>query len=234
LLLVALAGCGGEDECWMDLPGPGVARTIAIGGEDELYVAGEADEDLFISKYDASGVEQWTRQLGSPEYDYVTAVTTDARGDVHVVGVTFGALDGNAHDGEDGDPFVTKFDGAGAKLWTRQFGLGAKDRASGVASDGRGAVYVAAATASGLSEDDLRGFLVKFDADGVMAWSRQLDGEMPTNATAVTTDADGNAYVAGYVGIKQNEDLPHYTHFVLVTKVDPSGAAQWTYRGEGF
>ena len=70
--------------------------------------------DLFVVKYDTSGVKQWARQLGTATSDYGRSVATDTSGNIYVTGFTDGALDGQASAGGN-DVFVVKYDSNGNK-----------------------------------------------------------------------------------------------------------------------
>ena len=70
--------------------------------------------DLFVVKYNSSGVKQWTQQLGTTSNDMGSDITSDSSGNVYVKGYTYGGLDGNPNAGEQ-DSFVVKFDENGNK-----------------------------------------------------------------------------------------------------------------------
>jgi hypothetical protein len=71
--------------------------------------------DFFITKYDSSGVKQFTKQLGVSGRDTSGfSVASDANGNVFVAGTTFGGLDGNSLTGTS-DFFVTKYNSSGVK-----------------------------------------------------------------------------------------------------------------------
>ncbi|RYZ42350.1 MAG: hypothetical protein EOO71_08370 [Myxococcaceae bacterium] len=84
--------------------------------------------------------------------------------------------------------------------WVRQLGAHRDEQANAVAVSGTG-VYVAGQTTSRLGADPQAGgqdaFLARYDTDGNLQWVRQLGTAQMDRATAVATDADGNAYVAG-------------------------------------
>ena len=53
------------------------------------------DRDLFVIKYDSSGIKQWTQQIGTSSYDPAFGIATDSSANVYVTGATSGGLDGN-------------------------------------------------------------------------------------------------------------------------------------------
>jgi hypothetical protein len=129
ILAIALSGCGGgktggtvPDRPWtrqLGTAGKDQGRGIAVDAGGNIYVTGytggeldgnknAGDEDLFLVKYDPSGIKQWTRQLGTASYDAGTAVAVDNRGNIYATGYTEGGLDGNTNAGEF-DAFLIKF-----------------------------------------------------------------------------------------------------------------------------
>lgn len=68
------------------------------------------------------------------------------------------------------DGVLVKYDPAGVKQWTMQFGTASGDEASDVSVDANGNIYVAGGTEGGLDGNtnagDYDGFLVKYDANG--------------------------------------------------------------------
>jgi len=70
--------------------------------------------DFFITKYDASGVKQWTRQLGTAGNESANALTSDAAGNVYATGYTDGALDGQTSAGSF-DFCIVKYQADGRK-----------------------------------------------------------------------------------------------------------------------
>jgi hypothetical protein len=83
--------------------------------------SGNITSDIFVAKFNPSGGAVWLRQYGTPNNDDAWGVTTDSLGNVFVTGYTYGNMDGNVGTGL-ADIFGTKFDSAGNKLATVQFG----------------------------------------------------------------------------------------------------------------
>jgi hypothetical protein len=53
-------------------------------------------EDIYLSKYDASGNHQWTQQMGTPRNEDSHGVSADGQGNVFISGLSDGNLGGNA------------------------------------------------------------------------------------------------------------------------------------------
>ena len=130
---VMLVSCGGGDAPrWIGTKQMGVAEQVTLGNSvttdvnGNVYVAGyttggldgntlTGTRDFFVTKYDSSGVTQYTRQLGvAGKNTYGWSVATDASGNVYVAGYTNGGLDGNTQTGTQ-DFFVTKYTSSGVK-----------------------------------------------------------------------------------------------------------------------
>jgi hypothetical protein len=215
---------------------------VATDAGGNVYVAGFTEgtldgqtsaggSDLFVVKYDASGVRQWTRQLGTAAEDVGLSVATDAGGNVYVAGYTAGALDGQTSAGGS-DLFVVKYDASGVRQWTRQLGTAAEDYGSGVATDASGNVYVTGSTEGALDGQTSAGgydlFVVKYDASGVRQWTRQLGTAAWDAGYDVATDAGGNVYVAGYTEGALDGQTSAGGLDLIVVKYDSSGVRQWT------
>ena len=78
--------------------------TGYTGGGLDGTNAGHAD--LFVVKYNSSGVKQWTQQLGTSSSEDGEGITSDSSGNVYVTGSTSGGLDG---DNYGTDIFIIKY-----------------------------------------------------------------------------------------------------------------------------
>jgi hypothetical protein len=102
------------------------SASVATDTNGNVYVAGYTHGgldgntltgtiDFFVTKYDSSGVKQFTKQMGvTAKGTYSASVATDANGNVYVAGNTYGGLDGNTVTGTQ-DSFVTKYNSSGVK-----------------------------------------------------------------------------------------------------------------------
>jgi hypothetical protein len=188
-IVTLLTACGGGVPPWIGTKQLGVAgqntygESVATDANGNVYVAGAntggldgntltGTTDFFVTKYDSSGLKQYTRQLGvTGKETSGSSVATDANGNVFVAGSTNGGLDGNTLTGT-GDFFVTKYDSSGVKQYTRQLGVaGPGAYVLSVATDADGNVYVAGFTTGGLDGNTLTGtadfFVTKYNSSGV-------------------------------------------------------------------
>ncbi|MFP2906569.1 SBBP repeat-containing protein [Pyxidicoccus sp. 3LFB2] len=213
---------------------------------EEIYVAGFTDgsvdgtpemggREALLTKYRYTGVRQWTRQLGAPGVNTEGyGVAVDGADNSFLVGSVNGGLDGNVRAGTF-DAFVSKYDAAGNRLWTRQLGAaGAATHARRASTDGAGNVYVSGWTTGALDGNVRMGpqdfFVVKYDGAGNKQWTRQL-GAPGTDVWLYgsATDAAGNVYLAGYSGGGLDGN-PNTTTSIdaFVSKFSPTGVKQWT------
>ncbi|MCH7791886.1 MAG: hypothetical protein IID31_06365 [Planctomycetes bacterium] len=157
--------------------------------------------DAFLARYDETGHRLWIRQFGTSMGDGATSLAPDGAGGVIVVGVTGGSL-GGPNAGR-GDVFLARYNGAGERLWIRQFGTSEPDWAFALAPDGAGGVIVAGTTEGSLGGANagyVDAFLARYDGAGHRLWLRQFGTSMDDIARALAADGTGGVVVAGYTG----------------------------------
>ena len=200
--------------------------TFGAGEDNEtqLTVKGSSDGDnMFIAKYDPSGLLVWAKQADGVE-SIGRSIATDSPGNSYITGlfegtVTFGA-------GEDNETvlrvkgtsainnmFVAKYDRNGSLLWAKQVS-GDFASGEGVSTDNRGNDYVTGyflgMMTFGAGEDkqivltaeQYDFFIAKYDPNGKLLWAKQaFTGSSPSNASGngIANDGGGNSYVTGNV-----------------------------------
>ena len=96
-----------------------------VDSSDNIYVTGSTSggldgntnsgiHDIFLVKYNSSGIKQWTNQLGTSSGEQGYGVTVDSSDNIYVTGTTGGGLDGNTNSGGS-DIFLMKFNSDGVK-----------------------------------------------------------------------------------------------------------------------
>ena len=153
-----------------------------VDSSDNIYVTGSTSggldgntnsgiHDIFLVKYNSSGVKQWTKQLGTSSTDVGNGVTVDSSDNIYVTGLTSGGLDGNTNSGGY-DLFLVKYNSSGTKQWTKQLGSTSSDVGFRVSVDSSDNIYVTGYTEGGLDGNTNAGgmdiFLVKYNSDGVL------------------------------------------------------------------
>jgi hypothetical protein len=200
-------------------------------------------------------VISYSTYLGGTAQSAVTALAVDPAGSLYAAGWTE-AIDfpvSNAIQAVNRggvDAFVFKLNPTGSTLlYATYIGGRGDDRATGIAVDSAGQIYIAGSTASadfplvssirpalGGTRD---AFAVKLNAIGnLMVYSTFLGGSGYDAATAIAVDAAGNAYVAGDT---QSANFPLLNPVqsifggrtdVFVTSLTPAGAISFsTYLG---
>jgi hypothetical protein len=199
------------------------AQTFgSIGGPN----AG-ANADIVLRLYDAAGNVQWTRQLGTPNYDSTHGLTTDGFGNVYITGGTGGNLFGTG--AGDQDAFVSKYNSAGALVWSRQFGTPDFDAASGVSFDRLGHIYVAGSTDDALAGSGATGYAYvrKYDTDGNLLWTSQFGDPQQFGVDEISADTLGNVFAIGY-GTADTTNSGWYDGFI--NKLDANGNVVWKHQ----
>jgi hypothetical protein len=223
--------------------GISIASALGIDSSGNVYVTGFTSagldgqtqaglRDIFYSKYDSSGNLLWTLQDGGPSgLVYGNAVAVDSKGFIYFGGTTNIALDGQALHGAQ-DFFVTKYDTGGNRIWTLQDGAtNGLNWLYGIAADSSGNILMTGAGNVGLDglppPTGYAYFLTKYTSAGARIWTVQ-DGAKSVSATAVTTDAQNNAYVVGTTSQSIDGKIVLGTSDVFVTKYSQNGNRIWT------
>lgn len=157
----------------------------------------------------------WGLQFGSVDGDTCNGATTDAAGNVYVVGMTHRWIDGERAP----LAWVIKFDDAGQRLWRRLLKKPLFN-AVGIAADATGNVVVTGTA-------DFDAFAAKYDKNGRLLWWRHLGSAGDFDASnAVAIDVHGNVYIAGetygsLAGRYRGEED------AFLAKYDADGRLQW-------
>ena len=144
-------------------------------------------------------------------------MATDASGNVYSSGDTRGSL--GAENAGTWDIILSKHNGSGDLLWTRQLGTAEEDVSFGVATDASGNVY-----ASGYTKGSLDGenagrsdvFLAKYDDSGHLLWTHQVGTPESDIGHDVATNASGDVYISGWTqGDLENQNAGGMDAFIV-------------------
>jgi uncharacterized delta-60 repeat protein len=185
--------------------GPGIsddaATAAAADKSGNVYVAGFSRSsvsgyDFLTVKYDPSGVLQWASRYDGPSGgdDIVSAIATDAAGNVYVTGYSYDSS------GATSEFATVKYDPAGGQAWVGRYAglLESNNFAFALAVSNSGDVFVTgtAGDSSGAAYDYLT---TKYNSGGAEQWNARYSGSGDGGdfANAVAVDSSGNAYVTG-------------------------------------
>ncbi|BBO31877.1 SBBP repeat-containing protein [Lacipirellula parvula] len=184
-------------------------------------------QDGYVSKYAVDGTLLWTRQFGTTGHDIAFSVSADGLGNVYAAGYTAGNL-GGANAGFL-DVFVTKYSASGTLLWTQQLGSIGDEIAYGISADGLGNVYVGGYTTdvlAGTSAGGYDAFVCKYDASGVLLWTRQFGVVGQDMVTGVSADGLGGVYLSGHTYGSLGGASAGLSD-AFIAKYDASGTQLW-------
>ncbi len=185
-----------------------LASAIAVDSNGDVVVTGHSMGsgglyDYATIKYANNGIPLWTNRYNGPGNgsDYPVALAMDGNGNVFVTGASRAVVGYY-------DYATIKYSSAGVPLWTNRFnGSGNdEDRATAVAVDGSGNVFVA-----GYSWENSGGIVfvvIKYSNDGVPLWTNRCDdGFGNSGNSAIALDGNGNVFLTGgYLTVKYSNN----------------------------
>jgi hypothetical protein len=214
--------------------------AVAPDGSGGAYVTGGTGGDLagpnlgvrdvFLARYSSGGARMWIRQFGTPVGDEAFGLSSDGAGGVFVVGRTVGNM-GASHAGG-GDAFITRIDGDGNQLWSRQLGTVELDEARAVVPDGLGGAIVTGHTRGslgGVNAGDFDIFLANYDSGGNRAWLRQIGTSGQDQAWVLEADGDGGAFIGAHTAGSLSGPLGGVLDAV-VGRFDNVGRQNWMHQ----
>jgi len=179
------------------------------GGFDTSHNGGY---DIFVAKLTSVGDHTWSTYMGGSSDDHGTAIAVDDSGGVYVTGDT--SSPGWASGGFDTlhgldaseDIFVARLTSDGDHVWSTYMGGSDTDRATDIALNGSGGIYVTGWTGSapwvsGGFDTSHNGFydaiVAKLTSAGGHVWSSYLGGSDHDYGFGMAVDGSGGVYLTG-------------------------------------
>ena len=189
-------------------PGAGTTTLTSNGGDD-----------IFITKFDASGNLVWARSMGDTLNEYGYSIGVDGTGNVYTTGHFSGTVDFDpgvatttiSSNGNE-DIFVSKLDANGNFVWAKNIGGTTSDFGRAMTVDANGNVFVTgyfdgtsdfdpnAGTVNLTSTGLYDIFILRLDANGNYTWAKNIGGTTYDVGNSIVLDASGNVYTTGYFG----------------------------------
>jgi len=175
-----------------------VGNTVGdVGGQ----VNAATNQDVFLTKYDASGNVLFSRLLGASDTAQAFDIAIDGSDNVIIAGQVNEEL--KTSDVFSGyDSFVTKYDNTGEELWTYQQDTVAKDQANAIAIDANGDIFVTGQISGRLNATTTAGggtdtYVAKLDGtSGSLTAATQIGGAGTEYGEAIAIANDGNILIA--------------------------------------
>ena len=214
--------------------------------------SGLAHNDIFVAKFDSAGNVIWTKDFHGTggHYDaFVNASVIDASNHLCITGnftasnLTLGSTTLINPGGYESAEYVARLDSDGNVLWAKGANGGVSG-ANSVATDFHNNVFVTgyfSPPGINFGVDSLVNngngdmFLVKYDSSGTPLWARGAGGFYGEGANSVSTDAAGNAVVAGtfqsaavnFGGDTLTNSSTSFTSDMFVVKYGAAGNTMW-------
>jgi len=133
---------------------------------------GDGNYDLIISKYNSSGVHQWTNQIDGAGHgdDVATGIYIDGSSNVHITGTVYtGTTDSN-------DVVTIKYNSSGTQQWQKIYAGSAhrNDYGTAITGDASGNIYITGLKTTSSNKTDF--ITVKYNSSGTQKWASSYDG----------------------------------------------------------
>ena len=230
------------------------ANIATAGAYQQQY---KGSEDGFVSKFNTSGLLQWSTYLGGNSEDDLRNIVCDQSRNVIVTGLTQSATGlstagayQEVHGGSD-DFLITKFSETGSLVWSTYYGGPGSDRGQGITADLMGNIVVCGSTESltgiaspGAYQEVYGGgtsdaAIAEFSPDGQRLWGSYYGGERDDHGRTPITDSSRNIYFVGFTTSLTNIASPgaHQQQWTasggipandgIIVKMTPTGHRAW-------
>ena len=218
-------------------------------------VASTNNNNIYISKLDASGNLLWVKNIGSGGTDMARAIALDANNNVYTTGSFMNVVDFDPGAGtfnltapgaNKQDIFISKLDASGNFIWAKNMGGSFDDIGYGIAVDINNNVYATGSFSSTADFDPGVGvvsftaaastdmFISKLDPLGNYVWAKQFTC---ANGKGIVVDGNFNVYTTSAFNATVDFDPGPGTYTlatgvigdadVFVSKLDMSGNFIW-------
>ncbi len=177
---------------------------VSVDGIGNIYVTGSTsgsigtneyvgEGGMFLTKYDASGVRLWARQMGLSSG---RGVSVDASGNAYVMGTTTNGTPGGLS-----NILVTKYDPDGNNLWVRHLSAGNINTVNDITVDSLGSAYIVGYTNGSIggytNAGEYDAYIAKYDTDGNQEWLKQIGTTRSESVAGIVVNGAGDAYITG-------------------------------------
>lgn len=225
-------------------------------GANVFSLTSYGSSDVYVSKLDPSGNFIWAKQIGGRFIDLGHSITTDAYGNIYILGDFMGTADFDPSGGvfnltspaeSNTDIFICKLNSSGNFIWAKQISGSNHDLGNSIKLDSIGNIYTTGSFEGttdfdpGVNEYYLTSkgtfdiYISKFDPSGNFIWAKQMGGTSLDYGNSIALDASGNVYTTGSfygtVDFDPSASIYNLTSEgnddAFVSKLDASGNFIW-------
>lgn len=202
-------------------------------------------QDMYIAKYNSSGIIQWTRKAGGASADMGERISTDPAGNSYVAGifsgtVAFGSFNLTSVNYQ--DMFIAKYNSAGTVLWAVNAGRSNNGfNLQDITIDVSGNSYITGSywgtanisTTALISSGLMDVFIAKFNSSGTFQWAKSGGGTGSDIGNSIAADNMGNVFITGNINndaVFDNITISlnaNDTANAFAVKYNSSGTVQW-------
>ncbi|MFA7273308.1 MAG: gliding motility-associated C-terminal domain-containing protein [Crocinitomicaceae bacterium] len=213
-------------------------------------ISTNGNNDVYVSKYNASGDLIWVKKFGGTFSDKPTDLTIDGAGFIYVTGQYFGtvAFGSTVLTSTSGtkDIFIVKLDNSGNIIWAISQGGTGTENAFGITTDSQnnvlltgqflGSSVIAGQTLNSLFDPSLGAqnfdlFVSKYSSAGTSIWVKTGKAKNAEIGFAIDCDANDNVYITGQFSdtmVFTGVTIPNISYDVgFLTKLSPTGTLLW-------
>jgi len=240
--------------------GNDLGRDVAIDSNDNIYMLGTyrgtvdfgaddvvaTDADIFLIKFNSSGVFQWVYTAGGTGFDDSRALALDSNENPYITGsysntVNFGG--GNITAANTNDLFILKLNSSGTYQDIYTSNIDTTTKGKGLFVDSSGNIYATGTFQNtvnfgggNITSSGMDIYLLKLNSSFAFQWVKRFASGNGASGQAlglaVTVDDDGNVYSGGQIGGSYNlggqSVVSGSNNDVYIVKHDSSGTFQWS------
>lgn len=250
---------GSGSDLLNDLKTDAAGNIYAVGTFQNVMTVGSTTltsnggRDIYVVKYNPSGVVQWAKSFGSTTDDFAIGVAPDSAGHVTIDGYfltnfTFGSIPLTTAGGT--DILVAQLNQSdGSVVWAKAFGELGGDQGMGIGADASNNLYITGYLGTNVNTGvgtvtfapcapvtnngpGLNVFLVKFNNAGSCVWAKAFQGTNFSRGNQIAVTGGGDVAITGWFNNTLNLGGSNLvaTNLVdaFVAKYNTAGTHQWS------
>ena len=218
------------------------ANGVTIDSSNNIYISGytkgkfdndtySSRPDIFLSKFNSGGTNQWIKSFGTPFDDYSNGIAVDSSGNIYISGYTKGDFDNDSITANP-DIILLKYNSSGTKLWHKQIGTSFDDRGNGIAIDSSNNIYITGYSNGHYDNHTNTGnsdiFISKYNSTGNKLWSKLFGSNLDDVGNELALDSLSNIYITGYSKGNLDNKTNSGNSDIFISKYNSDGSNQKT------